>query len=769
MSGEGAGGAAPGAPAGGAGGPAGARGPGGAPAGGGAGAGGANPAGSAGARPDQAQPQAEAPAAEGLFGGGGEPGAKDGRTDAGGGAARIARESRAAFSLHDASTYIGGEIGSVNFQFGDAGSFGRPQRLLAGPLPEDELRRLRDRFAEPPGYAALKAQLAADRLLVLSGQPGTGRMFTALSLLDDMARGAVSRLDPHTDLAALDGDGAVAESHGYALEPAAARLPAELHLDRLSRTLAGRDSYAVLLTVPDPGDARAAGRPGEAATGLSRYHRLHEPAAADAVLASHLTAELGEQADVLEATALELAGRPSVRAALGLDRLLPAEAARFAALVASCTTGALAEDRLVAECRGFPAAQIHQWFGGGADEALPALRDAAYRIALAVFGRGSFNTVAEAAELLAWELAVTAEPERVIGRPLLGDGLEARLASTRAVTEVRPQPLVSGEDIPVRTVRFGGEGLAPALLAYVWEHHHNMRGPVLRWLDSLCQDPRPDVWTRAAVASGELCRHDCVHTLSELLTPMAEAEQARRGLFVATALESVLGDPQVGAALRAVVTSWGESADANLRWTAAAVLARGTATTTVSEALGRLGRIGTWEEGRLRAVAAESVVHLAGFSSSREPLARIRGWLGDNRREHQDLGLVATLTLCDFLTDDVWNPAPELDGLGSWPLALALCAAHPERAREIAGLLWTALNTSRSYEPALEALSGWLRGCHGKPWEEQVTSFLPLLVFGPDDRQRLLSLLKELSDDPDAPLGQEQTHRLRQAIERAGT
>lgn len=705
---------------------------------------------------DQAKPAAE----DGLFGaggaGGGDSDAKEGRATAGVAAARIARESRAAFSLHDSSTYIGGTIGAVNFQLG-----GGPQGLLAGPLPDEELLRLRRRFTKPPAYDEFRLHLHGDRLLVLSGRPGTGRMYTALSLLDDLARGKVSRLDPGSDLTTLGGDGsAIGEEHGYALEPADGRLPAELHLDRLCRLLADRRSYAVLLVVPDPGDSGSR---------RARYCRTHEPAVADSVLDGQLEAELGDRAAELKGAALRVASRPDIRAALGLESLLPAEAARFAALVARHVRGDLPERQLTAECRGFAAEQVRQWFSGGAQaQTLPALRDAAYRIALAVFGHGSFNTVAEAAELLAWELAVTVEPERVTGRPLLSDGLEARLSSARAVTEVRVEPMVAGQEIPVRTVRFRGEGLAPALLAHLWEHHHNIRGPVLRWLDSLCQDPREDVWTRAAVAAGELCRHDCAHTLSELLRPMAEAEQARRGLFVATALESVLADGQVGAALRALVKQWGDSENANLRWTAAVVLSRGTATGTMAEALGRLSRIGTWDEGRLRVVSAESVVHLAGSSSDRAPLARIRGWLGDNRRLHQDLGLVSAVLLTDFQVEDLWNPASELIGREKWPLALALSAVRPDRAAEIAGLVWTALNTSRSYAWALDSVADWLRTCRDKPWEAQLLRFLPLLTLTSDDRQRLLSLVKELSEDPDDPLGPEQSRRLRQAVEEVG-
>ncbi|HEY3479482.1 MAG TPA: hypothetical protein VGL02_11365, partial [Streptomyces sp.] len=115
------------------------------------------------------------------------------------------------------------------------------------------------------------------------------------------------------------------------------------------------------------------------------------------------------------------------------------------------------------------------------------------------------------------------------------------------------------------------------------------------------------------------------------------------------------------------------------------------------------------------------------------------------------------------------NPAPELIGREKWPLALAISAARAERAPEIAGLIWTALNTSRSYESALDAVAGWLRDCRGTPWEGELLRFLPLLALTADDRLRLLSLIKELSEDPDDPLGPEQSRRLRAAVEEVGS
>ncbi|RAG86104.1 hypothetical protein DN069_08285 [Streptacidiphilus pinicola] len=680
-----------------------------------------------------------------------DPLAGEGLPGGGAAASRIYRSAVPAFTAYDSSTLISGTIGSINV--------GVPQtRLLSGPLPEDELRRLRRVFQEPEGYAGLKTRLHEGRLLVLSGQPGTGRSFLALSLLDDLARGQVSRMDSRSDLSQLDATH-IAEGHGYALEPATG-LPDETGLDRLCALLKDRDAYAVLLAIPEPGDAVAR---------RGRYHVSHRTASAHSVLEGHLTHELVDEPEELLDRARLLGSAPLVVEALGLDELRPSEAARLAGLLAGRVREELSEDQLVAACRGFANAQAVEWFSGDRQPEAPALlRDAAYRIAVAALGGASLSSVTEAAELLAWELAVTVDPEAAPGRPLFSEALEARLASARAVVKPGTE-LVGDEEVPVRTVRFEGDALAAAVLKHLWDHRHNVRGPVLRWLGGLCQDPRPEVWVRAAVAAGELCRLDCSHTLSELVQPMAGADQARRRLFAATVLDVAVASGDVGSAVRTLVAYWAREGDDNQRWTAAAVLGRGRATAGAKEALDLLASIGVVDEGALRVPASLNVVHYVGASCDPLTLERIRGWMSDPRRPHQDLGLQSAVFLASTKVSDLWSPNPALEGYAEWPLMLALVALRPAWAPYLAGLLWTALQTSRSYEAALDSVSGWLTGQAGKPWAEAPVTFLPMLVHTADDRHRLLSLIKELSEDPDNPLDAEQVRRLAAAVQGVGT
>ncbi|MFF0016004.1 hypothetical protein [Streptomyces sp. NPDC005374] len=671
-----------------------------------------------------------------------------------GAAAAASRIYRSTVTSHGSGALISsGSVQTMNFYGGQAAA----ERLLAGPLPEDELRKLRRVFQEPKDYDEYREQLRGGQLLVLLGRPGTGRAYTALSLLDDLTRGQVSRLGPRTDLDQLD-DGQISEGHGYALEPSATGLPDETGLDRLCELLRKKQAYAVLLATPEPGDVLA--RSG-------RYYRAHTPAAQTAVLEGHLATELDEAEPEAYERARAMALDPEVVEARGLDELRPAEAAHFATLLARNTLGSLTHDELLAECRRFAESQAAEWFAGGVRSETPErLRDAAYRIAVAVLDGASLSAVAEAAEVLAWELAVTVDPEAVPGRPLFSDGVEARLVSARAVAELGTEE-VGAEEVPVRTVRFAGEALAPAVLGHLWQHRHNARGPVLRWLAGLCEDGRPQVWVRAAVAAGRLCRLDLSHTVHELVQPMAQSERARRRLFAATVLDVAVRSPEVGSAIRALVGSWARHSDAQLRWTAGAVLGRGRATPTVRESLDLLGGIGVRDEGRLRADAAVQVAHFAGAHPDGQTPRRIRAWLSDERRPQQDLGLQSTVFLASVSVVDLWNQHDDLEGYGDWPLMLALAAVRPDQAAELAGLLWTALQTPRSYEAAIDTLSDWLRGSADQPWAGWLERFLPLLVHSHDDRDRLLALLKELTEDPDQPLNEQQVRRLWGAVQGA--
>jgi hypothetical protein len=632
--------------------------------------------------------------------------------------------------------------------------------LLAGPVPDEELRALRDVHCKPDSYEAMEQALKDLRVVALCGEPGSGRSFTALHLLDARTGGQVSRLDSDTDLTKLSEED-IKQQHGYLLELDGSGIahPSEMHLDRLRSLLAARDSYCVLLAC------------GILAVKLThgRYGRPCPPPVARTVLRSHLERLVQGRGGAVE-TALATADRDDVRGALGLDELRPQEAAWMAELLAAHHAEApseqLVERDLLARCQELVPRQVHAWFsgidrGGSLAEMFPSLRAAAFRIALAVFNGASYDLVAEAGELLAWELAVTFDPDSTPGRPLFADELEGWLLAARATLEDERET-VGFAEVPVRTVRFLGDRLAPAVLEYLWSRHHNVRGPVIRWLQGLCEDPRPQVWGRAALAAGALAAKDYTHTFEELVAPMAASARIRQQLFAAIAADQASRSEAVRQAVRARVRDWGRNGGAALRRTAAIVHGYGRVAGSTAASLRELARIGTSEDGSLLNLAGFSVVQLLGTGDRRLVLDRIASWIEDDRRDRVDLGLVSVVRMAHTSAVAVWDPesAGDLEPYGRWPLPIALVTADPDLAELVADLLRRALGIPRSREAALDAVADWAVRAVADGYADELVGLLPRLVADRDDADRLRWVIRRLVHDPDDPLEREIARRI---------
>lgn len=736
---------------------------------------------------------------------------EDGPTDL----AAASRTRRATRMLFES----GRDLTSVDRSFISSAHFGdiflgtdtrlRGSGLRSGPVPADELRRLRRVHVVPDGYVRLRNALRARRLLVLGAAPGTGRTSTALSLLDEVTADAsegtdseaaagsrVRRVDPDSGLRPLAGQLGSDEfpgRTGYLLELSltrpGAQPPDEMDLDELATALARCESFAVLVvTVGSAAGPLLAGR----------YGMLCPPAPTQELLTTRLRERLEERlddhaaaavpettpgVDELLARAEELAQREEVVDAVGLKDLRPAEAELLASLLAGRLLGDLSYEELLAGCRSLAADQAQEWFagvdrtlaarprkgeryreggGGGAERPGTAalFHPVAFRIALAVLGGASHSAVSSAAHLLTWELSVQCDPDHTPARPLFCDDPVADLALSRAeLTDGEVE--VAGAGVAARLIWYRGGALPSAVLAELWERHFPVRAPVVRWLRLLADDQRPQVWVRAAVAAGELCVRDFDHGFTELVRPLAEGTAHRR-LFAATMMDQAAGHPSHRKAVRKLVEDWSRSPTWTLRSTAAAALGYGNCADTTGDALDALARIGVRDDGdqSLRAAAAFNVVRLLALPDSAQApkvLRRMADWTQHKREAHQTLGLAAAIWLAETRVDKLLIDEPEssLGERGDWPLALALAATRPELALAIADLLWTALNTARSKDVAMDALERMLRTAvrkDGTEWTRPgLAALLPALAAEETDRRRLDWLLRRMMNDPDDP------------------
>ncbi|MEU5086292.1 hypothetical protein [Streptomyces sp. NPDC021356] len=728
---------------------------------------------------------------------------EDGTTDLAA-AARTRRATRQLFDVgrdftsFDHNYFRTAHIGDVNLLL-DSRRSGAAMR--SGPVPDEELRRLRRIHVEPQGYVQLRHALRARRLLVLGAAPGTGRTSTALSLLDEVTTRAphgsgaqpasghrVRRVGPDDgvrQLAASLGESRGEEDEegrpggGFLLEVSLTRPgtlpPAEMDLDELAAALDRHDAFAVVVV-----SVGAAANPLLA----GRYGMLCPPAPTQELLRTRLrerlerhaaTSPRGEDArpDDLLARAEALADRDDVKDAVGLKDLRPAEAELLASLLAGHVLGDVSQEALLSGCRSLAAAQAQEWFAG-VDRALTApaaepdgktarpgtatlFHPVAFRIALAVLGGAPHSAVASAAHLLTWELSVQCDPDNTPARPLFCDDPDADLALSRAeLTDGTVE--VAGAEVPARLIWYRGSALPSAVLAELWDRHFPTRAPVMRWLRLLADDPRPQVWMRAAVAAGELCVRDFDHGYTELVRPLAEAPTPLRRIFAATTLDQAARHASHRGAVHRLVGEWSRHGTTRLRWTAAMALGYGNAAATTDDTLDALARIGSHGDGDQLAVASFNVVRLLALPDAPRVLSRMAEWTHHKRERYQDMGLVTTVRLAlttveEVLTDDPDSP---LADRGDWPLPLALAADRPALVGPMADLMWTALNTARSKDVAMDALETLLRSAvrkDGTEWTRPgLAALLPALATEEYDRRRLDWLLRRMMNDPEKPL-----------------
>lgn len=739
----------------------------------------------AGASPEEPQPEERADDNAGPEGAGAEqPHERDlfeeaGRSPLGGAggtggsrAAWAARRNWAGaeriYEIQGDSQYYEGNV-FLSQQF-----LGGGPAVVDGPVPEEELRRLAEVYLEVPGYGRMKTLLRTGHLLVLSGEPGSGRTATARALLDELAQEGVVRLDPQeTKLRQLSKE-SVERGHGYVLEVACTdsqssgdqEVPTELHLDRFSAMLTEAGAYGVVIVASGDLSDRLL---------RSRYGMRCTPPRTDEVLHRHLRFLLKDAENGALAGAREHARSARVRDALALEELRPAEAERLAGHLADRQRGELTDDQLLDACARFVPAQAREWFAGAdapgsMPAALPALGTAAFRMAVAVFNGSAYSLTAEAAEQLAWEFSLTLDPEHAPGRRLFGTRADNRPATARSV--LCDGELDLGTDqVPVRAIRFQGTGLATAVLHEVWHGYHNARGPVSRWLRALCDDPRPQVWVRASLAAGVLCAWDWIHGYDEIVAPMAGADSPLQQMAAATALAQASREPSVRPVVKSLLSEWADQRSGsgrNLRTTAILTHGYGLAAGSVSASLDELGKLARRGGTDVLPEVSHSVLRLLAGAGPGVVIGRLGDWLRDGRREYRDLVLLTVVSALRTRTTFLWGleDAPEPEAYGSWPCAATLAATRPQQSQRIADLVRHALTSARSGSAALAGMESWMRQAAGD--EEQLKAlcgFLPQLVGDVRDADRLRHLLERLVRDVDEPLDRGAAGRMWDAVE----
>ncbi len=638
----------------------------------------------------------------------------------------------------------------------------RATALHAAAVSEQTLIVLRATYVRGGAYARLARVLADRRLVVLRGVPGSGRTATATHLLDQVCPGRVSRLTGDLDARSV-GAAPLEPGRGYLLELDSADAPIldEARLHQLSALLGTRDCYCVLVVDTHP---RFRGP-------LAGYAVDSPPADARTVLARHTAAATATESDQVRVRAAELLEEPAVTGSLD-DAPALSEVAYRASRLVRVARGELSYAEFVREAADSVRQLAAGWFAGLHDLARgsggeEALRSAAFRIALAVLDGLPYHLVAEAGEILAWELIITAWPYRIPGRPPFGLDPRSRLASCRArlVTAVVE---VGDAEVPVDAAELADEAIGPAVLEHVWRNHHNLRRPLVRWLQDLGADPRAIVWVRAALCAGLLCALDFPYGFEELIGPWAASDVPRRRLFAAMALDSASADERVRPAVRHLLRAWARDGDEALRWTAAAALRHECGLREPEQALAELRLIGAAPSAtpRLAQLASDSVATLLARGATQPALRCLAQW---RDAAHPAQRTFAALTVARLAGRDVGATMPAATGAAAarprWPLLLMLADAEPDLAAPIADLLRWALADDTARRATLAALGSWARAAStDRACLVALVGFLPSLAATPEVSALLHGLLDQLDQDWADPPAAEVSDQLRRVL-----
>jgi hypothetical protein len=690
--------------------------------------------------------------------------------------------------------------------FGDVIVGGGPRAPKSGSVREDYLVRIRSRYAAAPGYERMYTALAERRLLVLYGQPGTGRFTTALILLDELAAGKISRFDDEVDVESLATADFDAEGRGYVIEltGGAGAALTDAKLDKL-RDLLGERCYCVVTTELDDFNS------------VDGYAIEYNAPDHDIVLRRHIAAEVrtDDRTD-LEERLNELATTPRVAKALG-PAPRPVETAEMARLLAEHGQGRMGMDEVETQANQLVQRQAVEWFYSlgrirSRDKLKEALGLAAFRIALAVFNNSPYNIVARAGVDLAGAFSKAIakpdtskpdkpdekrslsdkpksdEPKPDVSPPsLFSDDQTRRLPVSRA--EIVDGWLAFGQvRLPVGLAKYRDDRFPVVLLSYVWQHHHNLRAAMVTWLKRLSKDNRPTIWVRAAQATGLLCSLDFHFTYPEMIESAASTDDPttwQPNWFAAVALDQTARDERMTIAIVDRLKYWRRNGSIAQKWTAAATLGYDLGRRSMGSTLEELRVLGTPSEQQsaldeygidhLVVISAHSMANLLAFGEVQPVLDRLNEWTGSERQSLRELAWWAVrflIGLHGFDLDLLWNSAGRAERplprtRERWPLLLALQDADPRYTKQIAELLRWGLRGRRGDYVAKHLFGPWVRAAE-KDVEclRALACFLPHLVHSEADANRLHYLIIRLRRDWSDPLNDEAATLLAAAVQK---
>jgi hypothetical protein len=405
------------------------------------------------------------------------------------------------------------------------------------------------------------------------------------------------------------------------------------------------------------------------------------------------------------------------------------------------------------EDRGRPAAA--HWF----DEHHKP-RERAFKLALAVFNRGTYQSALDAAAELEPLFLPPKRRRKATGQPLFDSPRADRLAQANARVEIRFESVSMGwsrfEPInlgstPIERIELHNPALPPAVLEYVWLEHDRAREPVLQWLDVLGGRDDNEARARAAATAGKLSTYGFRHVYNRLIGGWAHSNDLHRRESAAWALGVPAGDPELAPVVLAVLRRWSApKSPPQLKHAAAVAYGAAAGLLFPEAALRGLRKVAKADGTALDMAVADSMASLFEAGHHDDVLQALEEWTngpepGAHLRARR--GAIAYLQIAFTARMD---PVPEGD---AWP-ALLVMTERDERRRARTIRLWErTLDVGAPFgDIAIEAWRRWVRLADK---DRRLLGPLRPMVVGlcgrPRHREQLRAALRKLADDARKP------------------
>ncbi|MFD9454350.1 hypothetical protein ACFWBC_14845 [Streptomyces sp. NPDC059985] len=611
---------------------------------------------------------------------------------------------------------ITGSKTEIHYDFSGFGGGGQ----ASGEIPAETLERLAGEFVhEGTAFALLLERLRHEHVLVLTGDPFTGRRTAALLLLRQLGATPVRAMDRDVqpgDLSLRFRSRDDARGHLLCDMEISRKQPLrEAHLLALRSRLREQNAYLVITAGRSPYV--------EDTIVLAPW----QPPPAEAVLSALLLKRTGT------ARASELLALPCVGAFLSREHQVQVrEVVQYAAILIGGDQQKIKDFPLIALER-----QVQEWFEEA--ETPVQLREKAFLIALAAFDNGPYALIAELSDILYKALRSTGDETYQEPIPVFGTHIAKRLQGARARRYSAEEQTEWG---PVTQVNAGfkDDRVAPIVLREVWTGHPAARPAMIKWLDTLSTDGRPFVRTRAAATVAVLAYTDLPSTMALVIERWAGAKEARRQLTAVSAL--TLADRINAPNIPQIVDGWSiDDQDPKRAWVAIRALGligpqRPAESLTALRAQARhqyekrLKQPSTGSGDQQVAAELPQSVALLLLSHSGGPVLDALLPALDGHPSSRALALEGFLTACE-----------RLDHSGCPPL-LNWAARSGSVTNGVARLLRTAINDRETNERAENVLRAWVRAADEDAGTAgALARLLPALAAGPREAARLDHLL----------------------------